>query len=111
MIVGFYANENLSAILVSELRRLGHDVLTSYEAGNANQRIPDDVVLATATLDNRCVITFTRKDFVELHRTGVNHEGIIICKDDRDRHLQAIVVHDLLCKQKTIQNCLFRVLK
>ncbi|MEB3310044.1 MAG: DUF5615 family PIN-like protein [Snowella sp.] len=54
----FYSNENLSFILVKELRNLGHDVLTSYEAGNANQRIPDDRVLAEATMDNRCVLTF-----------------------------------------------------
>lgn len=50
----FYANENLAAELVNELRRLGHDVLTSREAGNANQGIPDDVVLSTAAADGRC---------------------------------------------------------
>jgi hypothetical protein len=37
----FYANENLMTELVETLRQLGHDVLTSYEAGNANQGIPD----------------------------------------------------------------------
>ncbi|MEM9541273.1 MAG: DUF5615 family PIN-like protein [Cyanobacteria bacterium P01_E01_bin.42] len=45
----FYANENLSGLLVNEFRRLGYDVLTSYEAGNTNQGIADDLVLATAT--------------------------------------------------------------
>jgi hypothetical protein len=34
----FYANENLTAELVETLQQLGHDVLTSYKAGNANQR-------------------------------------------------------------------------
>jgi len=72
----FYANENLSAVLVNELRRLGHDVLTSHEAGQANQRIPDAQVLATATADDRCVVTFNRDDFVALHRSGVDHEGM-----------------------------------
>lgn len=48
----FYANENLSTDLVKALRHLGYDVLTSYEAGNANQRIPDDQVLQTATTTN-----------------------------------------------------------
>jgi hypothetical protein len=30
-----YTNENVPLEVVAELRRLGHDVLTSYEAGNA----------------------------------------------------------------------------
>lgn len=54
----FYANENLTAELVETLRQLGHDVLTSYEAGNANQRVPDAQVLATATADGRAILTF-----------------------------------------------------
>lgn len=40
------SNENFPKRVVEELRRLGHDVLTSYEAGQANQKIPDDQVLA-----------------------------------------------------------------
>ena len=35
----FYSNENFPKRVVEELRRLGHDVLTSYEAGRANQRM------------------------------------------------------------------------
>lgn len=107
----FYANENLSAVLVNELRRLGHDVLTSYEAGQANQRIPDEQVLATATADDRCVMTFNRDDFVALHRSGVDHGGIVICKDDRDRLPQTLALHEYLINQKTIQNRLIRILK
>ena len=81
---GFYANENLSMVLINELRRLGYDVLTSYEAGNAN---------------------------LNLHRTGVDHEGIIVCKDNVDHIAQASVVHNLIVKQKALQNRLFRVQK
>lgn len=80
-----YANENLAAELVDALRNSGYDVLTSYEAGNANQGIPDDQVLATAAADKRCVITFNRDDFAALHRAGIEHEGIIVCKDDSER--------------------------
>ena len=108
---GFYANENLSVVLVNELRRLGYDVLTSYEADNANLRIPDDHVLMTATAGHRCVITFNRNDFVNLHRTGVDHKGIIVCKDNVDHIAQASVVHNLIVKQKILQNRLFRVQK
>ncbi|AFZ48655.1 hypothetical protein Cyast_2712 [Cyanobacterium stanieri PCC 7202] len=41
--MNFYANENLPLVIVNGLRELNHDVLTSYEAGNANQGIPDDL--------------------------------------------------------------------
>jgi hypothetical protein len=32
-----YANENIPLQVVKELRRLGHDVLTSHEAGKVNR--------------------------------------------------------------------------
>lgn len=107
----FYANENLSSVLGNELRRLGHDVLTSYDAGNANQRIPDDLVLAAAAADDRCVVTFNRDDFVALHRSGVAHEGIVVCQDDRDHQGQALALHECLITQETLQGRLIRVLK
>ena len=79
-----YSNENLAIDLVEALRQFNHDILSSYDAGQANQGIPDDEVLKYATLNDRSVITFNRDDFVALHRNGVSHAGIIICKDDRD---------------------------
>jgi predicted nuclease of predicted toxin-antitoxin system len=109
--IRFYANENLSAVVVKHLRSLGHDVLTSYDAGNANQGIPDDQVLVTATVDERCVITFNRKDFLALHRSGVDHAGIVIFKDDRDRIQQAQMVDEELSKESSLKNRCFRVLK
>ncbi len=45
----FYTNENFPVKVVQYLREMGYDVLTSHEAGNANQRIPDEDVLACAT--------------------------------------------------------------
>lgn len=107
----FYANENLSAVLINELRKLGNDVLTSYEAGNANQGIPDDEVLAQATADHRTVITFNRDDFLALHRSGIAHHGIVVCKDDRDHTTQALVLNLYLETQLTLQNRFIRVLK
>lgn len=107
----FYANENLTFELVELLRQQGYDVLTSLEAGNANQRIPDDQVLRTATEDNRAVLTFNRDDFLRLHRSGVNHSGIIICKDDSDLSGLSQALHDYLMAQEILQNRLLRVLK
>lgn len=79
-----YANENFPFAAVEELRRLGHDVLTSQEAGNAHQRIPDDEVLQFATGDKRAVSTFNRRDFRHLHGRSGDHAGIIICTMDSD---------------------------
>jgi uncharacterized protein DUF5615 len=43
-----YADENFPLPAVEALRRLGHDVLTAAEAGQAGQGIADDAVLAFA---------------------------------------------------------------
>ena len=104
-----YSNENLAIDLVEALRKFNHDILSSYDAGQANQGIPDDEVLEYATLNDRSVITFNRDDFVALHRNGVNHAGIIICKDDRDYLGQSQVLHDYLEIQDRLHNRLIRV--
>jgi predicted nuclease of predicted toxin-antitoxin system len=110
--VSLYSNENLSIDLVAIIRGFGHDVLTSYQAGQANQGIPDDEVLAYATANQRSVITFNRDDFVDLHRSGINHAGIVICKDDRDYLGQAQALHVFLSTQaNSLQNRLIRVLR
>lgn len=80
-----YADENFRWRVVQELRRLGHDVLTAHEAGQANQKIPDDQVLAFACHDNRAVLTDNRRDFIGLHRVQPKHCGIIVCTFDPDR--------------------------
>ena len=104
-----YSNENLAIDLVEALRQFNHDILSSYDAGQANQGIPDDEVLEYATLNDRSVITFNRDDFVVLHRNGVSHAGIIICKDDRDYLGQAQALHDYLETQDRLDNRLIRV--
>jgi predicted nuclease of predicted toxin-antitoxin system len=93
-----YSNENFPKRVVEELRRLGHDVLTSYEAGRANQKIPDDQVLAFATEQNRAVLTLNRLDFIHLHReTQGAHAGIIICtRDDANSGAFAQRIHAAL---------------
>jgi len=90
-----YSNENFPRRVVEELRRLGHDVLTSYEAGQANQRIPDEQVIAFATQQNRVVLTLNRLDFVRLHQeTRGAHSGIIVCtRDDVDPQAFASRIH------------------
>lgn len=107
-----YSNENLSIDLVEIIREFGYDLLTSYQSGQANQGIPDDEVLGYATANKRSVVTFNRDDFVALHRSGIDHAGIIICKDDRDYLGQAQALHLFLSTQANpLQNRLIRVLR
>ncbi|MDV3353047.1 hypothetical protein D0962_35845 [Leptolyngbyaceae cyanobacterium CCMR0082] len=51
--VDLYSNENFPIDMVVLLRNLGYDVLTSYDADQANQGIPDADVLTYATKNNR----------------------------------------------------------
>lgn len=60
----FYANENFPIGVVELLREKGHDVLTSQEAGNANQRIPDEDVLEYAAKVGRILLTLNRRGFI-----------------------------------------------
>jgi hypothetical protein len=79
-----YANENFPFPTVEELRRRGHDVLTSLDAGNAGQRIPDEEVLQFSVADSRAVLTLNRRHFVRLHRLTSDHFGIVVCTYDPD---------------------------
>ena len=79
-----YADENFPQPAVERLRELGHDVLTVQDAGKAQQKLPDEAVLADAYADGRAVVTHNRKDFRHLYATLPDHEGIIACSEDLD---------------------------
>jgi hypothetical protein len=79
-----YSNENFPFPVVEELRRLGHDVLTTFESGRAGQRIPDEEVLTYAVGESRAVLTHNRRHFVHLHGKIPQHCGIIVCTVDSD---------------------------
>ena len=96
-----YTNENFRRRIVEELRALDHDVLTSFEAGNANLGIPDDEVLNFAHSNNRIVVTFNRKDFIQLHKENPNHSGIVVCTEDKDYAGLAKRIDDAI---KTLDN-------
>jgi len=73
-----YTNENFPLKVVVFLREMGHDVLTSHEAGNANQRIPDSAVLEFAAKSGRILLTLNRRDFIALHQKAPEHCGLIV---------------------------------
>ena len=52
----FYTDENFPLPVVELLRSLGHDVLTAKAAGNANLGIPDEQVLAFATIAHAILV-------------------------------------------------------
>ncbi len=91
-----YVNENFPYLVVELLRLLGHDVLTSLEAGNANQRIPDEDVLTFSTIQNRILLTLNRRDFIKLHFQSNQHCGIIVCTSDANFGALAQRIHTIL---------------
>jgi predicted nuclease of predicted toxin-antitoxin system len=104
-----YANENFPLQAVQALRVLGHDVLTVAEAGNANQSIPDEDVLAFATRDQRIVLTLNRREFIRLHKSHPDHAGIIVCTQDADTSGQADRIHAAITQAEALAGNLIRV--
>jgi Domain of unknown function (DUF5615) len=107
-----YVNENFPLPVVNFLRNLGHDVLTSLDAGNANQRIPDDDVLKFSTIQNRVLLTLNRRDFIRLLYLNSTHSGIIVCTEDADFKAFANRIHaELTINERQFTNQLFRINK
>ena len=79
-----YANANFPLPATLELRRLGQDVLTMADAGQAGQRLSDEGVLAYAVTNGRAVLTLNRRHFVRLHMESPAHAGIVVCTYDPD---------------------------
>jgi predicted nuclease of predicted toxin-antitoxin system len=105
----FYANENFPIKVAQYLREMGHDVLTSYEAGNANQRIPDAEVLAFAAQAERILLTINRRDFIELHKELPNHAGIIVCTQNVDLQEQAKQIDKAVQETGSVAGKLVRI--
>lgn len=104
-----YANENFFLPVVEELRRLGHDVLTTPESGLAGQRMPDEKILSFAVYDNRILLTFNRWHFVRLHNEEPNHCGIIVCSVDTDFLALAKRIHEAIQSKSKINGELIRI--
>jgi hypothetical protein len=110
-----YADENFDLRVVEELRRLGHDVLTAQQAGQAHQGIPDPQVLAFATAHGRAVLTFNSWHFVGLHnrimQAGGSHAGIVVCTPDNNVAVLAQRIHQALAALPALTNQLVRIRK
>ncbi len=107
-----YTNENMDYAVVELLRGLNHDVMTTKDAGKANQGIPDEEVLAYAHSDTRIVVTFNYQDFKRVHRQFPEHSGIIICTEDRDVVGLAYRIHSAIeSANGNLGGCLVRVIR
>ena len=69
----FLADEDFDHRIALRLRTLGHDILTLAVLGLAGRRLPDEQVLATATVEKRAILTLNRLHFVRLHRRMPQH--------------------------------------
>ena len=106
----FYTNENIPAQVVAELRRLGHDVVTSLDTGKANSAVPDNEVLAFAAAEDRILLTHNRRHFLRLHQgRTADHAGIVVCTFDADFTRQAQHIHAAVAAEPGIANKLLRV--
>ena len=108
----FYANENIALQVVTELRRLGHDVLTWLEAGKANAAVPDPEVLGFAVAEARALLSYNRRHFLKLHRHRTeDHAGIVLCTFDPDFSGQAHRIHAAVVTASDMRNQLIRGLR
>ena len=104
-----YANENFPFPAVEVLRRLGHDVVTSYEAGKTGQAISDEDVLEFARKEKRALLTLNRKHFIHLHGANPRHSGIMVCTFDNDFKGLAYRVHAEIESQSNLSSKLIRI--
>lgn len=104
-----YTNENFPIKVAVALRTFGHDVLTSQEAGQANQAIADAEVLRFAAAQDRALLTINRRDFIRLHRASSVHAGIVVCTQDPDAKGQAERIHEAIQAKDSLLSQLVRV--
>lgn len=106
----FYSNENIALPVASALRRLGHDVLTSLDAGNANASIPDPDVLAFAGSENRILLSHNRRHFLQLHRRRTAaHMDMVLCTFDPDFAALAQRIHEAVVAAGDMRDGAIRV--
>ena len=96
---------------MERLKQLGHDVLTAFEAGDANQGIPDELVLGYATFHERAVLTKNERDFLRLDRRTPAHRGIIVCTESLDFEDLGDRIHESIRRNEPLAGKLVRVVR
>ena len=98
-----YFDENFGLRAVEELRAIGYDCLTLQEDGKGGIGYPDSRVLQDGAAQGRVVVTFDRRDYHRLHRSGeIPHRGIVLCTRDPDPKRLAANIHAALSNKETM---------
>ncbi|MEO8130297.1 MAG: DUF5615 family PIN-like protein [Bryobacteraceae bacterium] len=106
----FYSNEDVALQVVLELRRLGHDVLTTLDAAKGRSALPDAEILAFATAEGRILLSHNRRQFLHLHRYRTDgHAGIVLCTFDTDFAGLAQRVHASVATMSDMKDRLIRL--
>jgi len=108
-VTAFYADENFPLEVVEALRRMGHDVLTAYEAGQANRAVPDESVIEFASERDRAVLTLNRRQFIGHHKRNPEHAGMVVCTPDPDTQGQAARIDEAVRGFEVLRGALVRV--
>jgi len=103
------ADENVPLPLVTELRRLGQDVLRVQDLDRAALGMDDPDVLRTAISMQRSVLAENAWDFIRLHSRDPSHQGIVTFTRDADVPALAVRVHDKVSQESDLAGKLIRV--
>ena len=103
------ADENVPWPVVEALRRLGHEVLTLADQGQAGRALADRAVLQLAIADGRAVVTLNRRHFIRLHDEDPAHAGIVVCTVDLDFEGLARRLDAAVRSQPTLTGQLLRI--
>ena len=105
----FYSNENFPMPVVTQLRELGHNIVTIQERGRGGEAVSDPEVPRLANDEGRAVLTLNRKDFIRLHNESEAHAGIVVCTVAPDFAGQAIRIHEAITAYESLHGQLIRV--
>lgn len=102
-----YADEQFPLQVVGLLRDFGHNVITVQQANKIGDS--DKEVVAFAVNNNRAVLTQNRRHFIKIHIENPNHNGIIVCTEDRNLRNLAQRINTAIANEKSLTNKLIRV--
>jgi predicted nuclease of predicted toxin-antitoxin system len=97
-----FADEQFPQPVVNELRQLGHDVKTTQEAGLANKKTDDGMILRAASAEGRAVLTKNRRDFFKAAKAYPDHQGVVACTDNKNFRQLAHCIHEKLQPQPNL---------
>jgi predicted nuclease of predicted toxin-antitoxin system len=102
--IRYHLDEHVGNAVAAGLRRLGIDVTTTHEAGLRGATDPEQ--LAYANADGRVIFT-EDDDFLVLANLGVEHPGIVYCKQNTRSIGEIIAGLELIwevCEPNEIRN-------